>query len=62
MATISASVRIDERLYKESREVLEKLGLSFSAGINIYLEYIVREQEIPFALSLKKDREGESRE
>lgn len=57
MATISASVRIDEGLYKESREVFEKLGMTFSVGINIYLEYVVREQGVPFALSLKKSKE-----
>lgn len=55
MATISASVRINEDLYKKSREVFEKLGMPFSVGINIYLEYVVREKEIPFALRLKEE-------
>lgn len=60
MATISASVRIDESLYKESREVFEKLGMPFSVGINIYLEYVVRKQGIPFALQLEDSNIDES--
>lgn len=47
MATISTSVRIDESLYREAREVFEKLGMPFSVGISIYLEYVVREQGVP---------------
>ncbi|WP_322180599.1 type II toxin-antitoxin system RelB/DinJ family antitoxin [Neglectibacter caecimuris] len=57
MATISTSVRIDESLYREAREVFEKLGMPFSVGISIYLEYVVREQGVPFALHLKKAEE-----
>lgn len=62
MATIPKSIRVDENLYAEARKVFEKLGMPASVAINVFFEYVVREQGMPFALSLKKDGEEESRE
>ena len=52
MANIN--VRVDDELKKEAEEVLRELGIDFSTGIRIYLTKLVREQGIPFELSLKK--------
>ena len=57
MATVPRSIRIDETLYDEAQKVFEKLGMPMSVGINIFFEYVVREQGIPFALKLKDTKE-----
>lgn len=59
IATIAKSFRVDEKLYEDAKAVFEKLGMPFSVGMNIYFEYVVREQGIPFALSLRKDEKHE---
>ncbi len=45
-------IRIDENIKKQFDSLCSELGLTMSAAINIFVRRVVREQRIPFALSL----------
>lgn len=47
------SIRIDPQLHDEAVKILATLGLTFSAGIDIFLKYVVRKRGIPFDLRLE---------
>jgi len=49
---IQTSVRVDDNLYKEARNVFTKFGLSFGDAVNIFLAKVAMEKAIPFDLSL----------
>lgn len=46
------NVRVDEKTKKEAEELFERLGLTMSAAMNVFLKQAVREQGIPFSISL----------
>ena len=48
------TVRVDKHVKDEATEVFKSIGLSFNAGIEIYLRAVVREQRIPFELKTEK--------
>lgn len=48
MSTIQ--VRIDEKIKKSAKKILDKLGLDFSSAIKIYMHQIVTNQGIPFKI------------
>ena len=52
MSTTQICVRIDEELKQRTETVLNELGLSMSAAITVFMKKIVREQRIPFDLSI----------
>ena len=45
-------LRIDYEEKKAAQEVLEGLGLNFSSAIKLFLKQTVREQRLPFDVSL----------
>jgi len=47
------SFRVDDNLKKEADELFENLGLSTSAVLNSFLVTCVRQQEIPYKISMK---------
>lgn len=52
MSQSNISLRIDENLKKQFDLLCDKLGLSMSTAINIFVKTVVREQRIPFEISL----------
>ena len=50
MESKANNIRIDEELKKEAEELYNRLGLSLSTAINIFLKQSIREQELPFEL------------
>ena len=48
MVSVTASIKIDPELKRESQALFESFGLSLSAAINLFLRQAVREQAIPF--------------
>lgn len=54
----STSIRLDAEVKERAAEVFDSLGMSFSTGIEVYLRAVVREQGIPFDLSLARKPEG----
>jgi addiction module RelB/DinJ family antitoxin len=49
----SISIRLDSRLKEQTESVLEQLGLSMTAVVNMLFLQIVREQAVPLSLSLR---------
>ena len=45
------SVRVDEDIKRRAENVFNELGLTMSAGINLYLNQVVLQQSIPFLLT-----------
>ncbi len=58
MGQININIRMDEELKKEFEAVLDELGLSMTAGINIFARTVVRTKSIPFEISLKNDKKA----
>ena len=44
------SCRVDDDVKRDAEQVLDDIGLSMSAAINVFLKRIAREQRIPFEL------------
>lgn len=57
MASVPRNIRMDEDLYAAAKEVFRKLGLPTTVAVNLFFEYVVREQGIPFAVSLHTEQE-----
>ena len=49
---IQTSVRVDNTLYEEAKNIFSKFGLSFGDAVNIFLAKVAMEKSIPFDLSL----------
>lgn len=47
---VSANIKIDPELKKESQELFTRLGLTMTTAVNIFLRQAVREQAIPFRI------------
>lgn len=57
------NLRLDDKLKEESAKFFEEIGMDLSTGIKIYLNKVVKEQAIPFYLSLpQSDYERSVRE
>ena len=49
---IQTSVRVENTLYNEAKNIFSKFGLSFGDAVNIFLAKVAMEKAIPFELSL----------
>lgn len=58
MATIKTSLTIDKETREEAQKLFDEMGLSFSAAIDIYLKAVIREQGIPFPITVKPMKSG----
>ncbi len=52
--TITMSFRVDKKLKKDADDLFKNLGINMSVALNMFLKHCVREQEIPFKISMKK--------
>ena len=48
----NVSIRMDDSLKKQTETVLDQLGITMSTAINMMAKAIVREQGIPFSLTV----------
>ena len=57
MATKEAVVRarVDERLKRDSEDILRQLGLSQTEAIRMFFTQIVRRRGLPFSVTLQSD-------
>lgn len=55
--TTTLNVRVNKNLKKESDAILATLGLNTSVAINMFLCAVVRNNGIPFSLTLKPNSE-----
>ena len=48
------SIRVDADIKAQAEDVLSKLGLTISSGVNIFLSKVVAEQGIPFPVTVER--------
>lgn len=54
MAQGSLTIKLDNETKKEFNEFCEEIGINMTTAINMFIKKVVREQRIPFELSLNK--------
>ena len=54
MAEARLNIRLDADIKEQAESVFQKLGLTMSSGVNIFLSKVVAEQGIPFQLTLDR--------
>ena len=52
MKNVNVTLRVDEDLKKQADLLFNELGLNLSSAFNIFLRQSVREQKIPFQISM----------
>ena len=52
MAQSNISIRIDDKIKKQFDGLCDEFGITMSTAINMFVKAVVREQRIPFELSL----------
>ena len=57
MATTSMNIRIDSDLKKNMEDIFSELGLTTSAAFTIFAKAVVRNEGIPFELTLRPNVE-----
>ncbi len=53
MSTTAISIRLDSDIKKRFENLCKEFGLSTNAAFNLFARTVVREQAIPFPISLK---------
>ena len=56
MSNTTLSIRVNEEVKKEADQLFENLGLNLSRAVNIFLRQAIREQGIPFQVTLNEGR------
>jgi len=51
-AKIQTSMRLDEDILVEAKQILKTLGLNFTEAVNIFTNMIVQERGLPFAVKI----------
>ena len=59
MATMT--IRVDEQLKQDFDSLCDRLGLTNSAALTLYMKAVVRERRIPFAITAESDAEVRER-
>ncbi len=52
MTQSNISIRIDDKLKQKFDSLCEEFGLTMSTAINMFVKTVVREQRIPFEISM----------
>jgi DNA-damage-inducible protein J len=60
MSTTAISIRLDSDIKKQFDQLCKEFGLSTNAAFNLFAKTVVREQAIPFSISLNNS-ESEKR-
>lgn len=55
MSTTNITLRMDSDVKKDAEQLFDKLGLSMSAAINIFIRQALRTGSIPFQISLTEE-------
>ena len=54
MAQGSLTIKLDNETKKEFNEFCEEIGINMTTALNMFIKKVIREQRIPFELSLNK--------
>ena len=57
--TIMISMRLNRKVKEDAERIFSSLGLTLTAGVNLYLSQVVMQQRIPFPLVLTDDVKAE---
>ena len=57
MSNSTISVRIDSEVKDKADKLFNELGMNMSSAINVFLRQSIREQSIPFNISINDDDE-----
>jgi len=53
MATkVQTSLRLDEDVLIEAKQILKSLGMNFTEAVNIFTNMVVQEKGLPFAVKI----------
>ena len=52
--SVTTTIRVDKETKEEAGRIFKELGLSLSGGIEVCLRAVVREQGLPFDMTLRK--------
>jgi len=55
LTTTNVNIRMDTKEKIEFEKIVNNLGVSMSTAFNMFAKAVVREERIPFAISLKKE-------
>lgn len=54
MELASVNVRMDKDIKKEAEQLFAEMGMTMSNAINVFVRQVVRQQKIPFEISVEK--------
>lgn len=54
MANGSLTIKLDNETKKEFNDFCEEIGINMTTALNMFIKKVIREQRIPFELSLSK--------
>lgn len=57
MSNTSITVRTDDTIKKQAIAIFEDLGMDLSTGVNVLLRALIRENGLPYNMSLEPDAE-----
>ena len=57
MAKTTANISIDEEVKAKAQKLFADLGMDLSTAVNIFLRQAIRENAIPFSVSLSSEQE-----
>jgi addiction module RelB/DinJ family antitoxin len=52
MASVSVNIRMDKTVKQEAEKLFGEFGMSMSTAINVFVKQAVRQQKIPFEISV----------
>ena len=57
MAQTNMTIRLNDADKSQFYSICERIGLSASTAINVFIKAVIKEERIPFELSAKKDND-----
>ena len=55
MPKMQTTIRLEENDYKEAREILEYIGMSYAQAVNMFNRMIVMERGLPFEAKIPNE-------
>ena len=52
MATVNVTIRMDEKDKKEAEKLFSEFGLTMNAAFNMFAKQAIRDQSIPFKITM----------
>jgi DNA-damage-inducible protein J len=60
MSSVSLNIKVDDEVKRQADAVFAQIGLTTSAGINVYLRKVAATRGIPFELKVDVDDEADA--